>query len=156
MLTQDQVIPLLLEAAPGFESTWREHLQWWGTEERGIYNDTGAFATYVVDALEMGHTQEFAQVFGVLERLLTEGDENTKAAASVGALESIQVQSTHRPFGPNAFLPWLGPKSREAWDAIDALWEAGGGSLAGVVRLEGELVCDRVDAPPRWWQFWKR
>jgi hypothetical protein len=156
MITQDEVIPLLLAACPGFEPAWREHLEWWGDQERGIYNDTAAFATYIIDSYGSGHTAEFDLAFAALERILAQGDENARAAASIGALESIQVQSTHYPFGPTAFLPWLGPKSREAWDSIEALWEAGGGSLMGVVRLERDLADGRVGGPIRWWQFWRR
>lgn len=156
MITQDQVIPLLLAACPGFEPAWREHLQWWGGVERGIFNDTSVFAEYIIDCQIAGNTGDFEAAFAALERILNEGDENARAAASIGALESIQVQSTHYPFGPSAFLRWLGPKSKETWDSIEALWVAGGGSLAGVVRLERDLAGGRVGGPIRWWQFWRR
>ena len=147
---------MLLEACPGFEPKCKDHLEWWAGEQRGIYNDTAEFATYIIESYANHQTAEFGRAFAVIEKLLVEGDENTRAAASVGALESIQVQSTHHPFGPDAFLPWLGPKSREAWNSIGELWKAGGGSLAGVVRLERDLAGGRVGGPVRWWQFWRR
>jgi hypothetical protein len=156
MITQDQVIPLLLAACPGFEPAWREHLEWWEGEERGVFNDISAFAEYIIDCQIAGNTGDFEAAFVAIKRILNEGDENARAAASIGALESIQVQSTHQAFGPTAFLPWLGPKSREAWDAIEAVWEAGGGSLAGVLRVERDLAGSRLGGHVRWWQFWRR
>src|SRR4029453_15928477 len=62
--------------------------------------------------------------------------EEARVAATVGVLESVQVQSTHYPFGQEAFVQWLGPLSRQAWFEIDELWRAGGGPLAGVIRAE--------------------
>jgi hypothetical protein len=90
MITQDEVIPLLLAACPGFEPAWREHLEWWGDRERGIYNDTAAFATYIIDSYGSGHTAEFDLAFAALERILAQGDENARAAASIGALNQFR------------------------------------------------------------------
>ncbi len=146
---------MLLAACPGFESAWKEHLEWWNEEQRGIYSDTAAFATYIVESYASHRTSEFDRAFEAIEQILSEGDEDARAAASIGALESIQVQSTHHAFGPDAFVPWLGPKSREAWDSIGALWEAGGGSLAGVVRFERDQAGGRRIGLARWWQFWR-
>ncbi|HEY0874764.1 MAG TPA: hypothetical protein VGD94_14925 [Vicinamibacterales bacterium] len=88
---------------------------------------------------ERGDTSEFEAVFDTVERILREGDEEARAAAALGVLESVQVQSTHYTFGPEVYVKWLGPLSRQAWREVDALWVAGDGSLAGVVRLERSL-----------------
>jgi hypothetical protein len=152
MITKNDVMPALLEACPGFEAMWAEHLKWWGDEERGIYNDTAELATYLVLSYERGNSSEFKAVFDTVERILRDGDEEARGAASVGVLESVQVQASHYTFGPAVFLGWLGPLSRQAWSEIEALWEAGGGSLAGVVRLERQLQ-DAAAPPRRWWPF---
>jgi len=38
-ITKKEVLPLLMEKAPGFEESWRKHLEWWGEKERGDFND---------------------------------------------------------------------------------------------------------------------
>jgi hypothetical protein len=132
-----------------------EHLEWWGKQERGIFNDTGEFAAYIVESLERGKTDEFEVAFDTVERIVREGDDEARGAAITGVLEDIQVMASHHSFGPDAFIPWLGPLSRQAWLEIEVVWAAGGNSLAGVIRLERRLE----EAGPKakaWWQFWRR
>lgn len=155
VITQSDVMPLLLEACPGFEPTWREHRDSWDGEEPGIYNDTGAFAEYLVACCARGETSEFERAFATIERLVCEGDEAARDAAVFGVLESVQTRSTHESFGPEAFVGWLGPLSRRAWSEIDELWRANGGSLAGVVRAEVGAARG-LEPLRRWWQFRKR
>lgn len=152
MITKNDVMPALLKACPGFEPAWAEHLKWWGDGKRGIYNDSAELATYLVLSYERGDTSEFKALFDTIERILRDGDEEARGTAAVGVLESVQVQASHYAFGPSVFLEWLGPLSRQAWDESEALWDAGGGSLAGVVRLERQL---QDAAVPRrgWWPF---
>ena len=136
MITGTQVVFLLLEACPSARPRWEEHLAWWKGEDAGAFNDVAVFAHHIVDSYSNGLTDEYPAFFAAVERILEEGDEQARRLASIGALEDIQTISTHRTFGPAAFVGWLGPKSRAAWDEIDAVWRAGGGSLMGVVRLE--------------------
>lgn len=109
------------------------------------------FAQHTVDNYANGITAECGPLFAAIERILEIGDEDAIGLAVTGVLEDIQTISTHHPFGPAVFEPWLGPKSRQAWAETDALWRAGGGSLAGVIRHERSLTKRR-----KWWQFWKR
>lgn len=152
MIAKEDVMPELLAACPGFQEAWTKHLEWWGDAERGIFNDTGEFASYLVSSYQQGTTSEFDVAFRTIERILREGDAEARGAASIGVLESVQVQASHHPFGSDAFVKWLGPLSREVWREIDALWEAGGGSLMGVVRLEQQR--SEETSPRRsWWPF---
>lgn len=152
VITKGEVIPLLLETCPGISARWAEHLAGWEGSERGPFNDTSEIARYVVDSFAEVKTEEFGALFSLLERIIRDGDEDARGLAVVGVLESVQTISSHHAFGPEAFESWLGPLSRQAWADIDRLWSAGGGSLAGVVRYEQQVVA----APRRrWWQFWK-
>ncbi len=152
-ITKNQVVPLLLEACPSAQPAWQEHLAWWEGEEAGDFNDVSVFARHIVDSYAKGLTGECDALFTTLERILAEGDDEARSLAAFGVLEDIQTISSHESFGSDAFVVWLGPKSRTAWKYIDALWQAGGGSLAGVVRLERSL--ESQDARRPWWQFWK-
>jgi len=152
-ITKTQVVPLLLEACPTAQPAWQEHLAWWKGKEAGGFNDVNVFAHHIVESYAKGLTAECRALFATVERILEEGDEEAQSLAALGVLEDIQTISTHHSFGPAAFVGLLGPKSRKAWKQIDALWTAGGGSLAGVVRFEQSLPSRKVK---RWWQFWKR
>lgn len=154
MISKRDVIPFLLEACPGFEPMWHEHRELWHGEEAGIFIDAGEFARYLVECYARGETTEFDSAFSAVERLIREGDDEARGAVTVGVLESVQVQSTHHPFGPEPFLQWLGPLSRQAWGEIEELWRAGGGSLAGVIRAEARAATDLAPRK-RWWQVWK-
>ena len=135
-ITRTQVVALLLEASPSARPAWEEHLASWKGEQAGDFNGAAVFAHHIVDCYANEATADFGALFATLERILCEGDEEARSLAAFGVLEDVQTVSSHRPFGPDVFVEWLGPKSRDAWDQIAALWRAGGGSLAGVTRYE--------------------
>lgn len=136
MIRQDEVMDLLRACCPAFEERWKEHLQYWGNEERGIFNDTGEFAHFVVDSYSKNDTSFFPALFDILEKIINDGDEKACAAATVGILESIHTISSNREFGPDPFERWLRPKSLAFWRENEKLWDASGGSLAGIVRAQ--------------------
>jgi hypothetical protein len=135
-ITRKQVMPLLMEAAPAFEESWRKHLEWWGDQERGDFNDVAEFAHYLVQSYAAGRTSELPPVFSTVEQILQDGDASAKELATIGVLEDIQTIASHEPFGGCAFVRWLGPLSLEAWAEIDKLWNSSGNSLMGVLRVE--------------------
>jgi hypothetical protein len=138
-IAKPQVVALLLEASPSARRAWEEHLASWNGEQAGDFNDVAVFAHHIVDCYAKGATTEYGALFATLERILREGDEEARRLAAFGVLEDVQTLSSHQPFGPDAFVSWLGPKSREAWDQIATLWRSGGGSLAGVIQFERSL-----------------
>jgi hypothetical protein len=133
-LRRDLIEPLLA-ACPSFRPRWEQHLADWHGEDAGIYNDLAVFAHHLVDSYAADRTAEFAAVFQLIERLLSQGPEELREPLSLGLLEDLQVIGSHHPFGGDAFLPWLGPESRRAWQEISKLWE-GKPSLADVIRTE--------------------
>ncbi|RYG71029.1 hypothetical protein EON80_06045 [bacterium] len=135
MIELHQISGLMLEAAPGAQSRWDEHIEYWNGEKAGDYNDIGEFAHYVVDGYEKGETAEFDAIFQVIERLIIEGNDETQGVAIVGFLEDVQNISSHREFGESVFVPYLRPKSREAWNALTTFWE-GKSSLEDAIRAE--------------------
>ena len=111
-----------------------EHLKYWEGDRRGIFNDTGEFATFVVDSFGNHEIEFFPALFETIERIINEGDESARAAVTVGVLESIQTISSNREFGFEPFEQWLKPQSLKFWKDTSRLWEIGEGSLAGVIR----------------------
>jgi hypothetical protein len=66
-------MPLLMEAAPGFDESWRKHLEWWGDKDRGDFIDVSEFASYLVESFSAGTTLELRSVFATVERILQDG-----------------------------------------------------------------------------------
>jgi predicted transcriptional regulator len=135
MITKPQVMPLLIEACPGFQPTWQAHLEWWKGEEPGAYNDTAEFARYLVESFESGQTSEFPAAFAAIEKILNEGDQESRDIAGYGVIESLQTIGSNHSCGEDVFIQWLGPTSRRAWAEIEKMWE-GKSSLADVIRAE--------------------
>ena len=128
-------MPLLLEACPGFQPTWQAHLEWWEGEEPGAYNHTSEFARYLVESFESGQTSEFPAAFAAIEKILNEGDQESRNIAGIGVIESLQTIGSNHLCGEQVFIQWLSPTSRRAWAEIERMWE-GKNSLADVLRAE--------------------
>jgi hypothetical protein len=135
MIQKAEIVPLVLASCPGFKSSWEKHRELWHGEEAGIFNDLGVFATYIVDAYARQEIEPVAAAFALVEELLEGGDEEVRAAASIGFLEDVKNAASWRPFGATVFIQWLGPKSKEAWAEIDEMWR-GKTNLMEVVRAE--------------------
>ena len=126
---------MLLEACPGFEKTWKEHLNWWGGEEAGEFNDVAEFARYLVESFEKGQTSEFPAAFAVIEEILNKGDQQARDLAAIGIIEDLQTIGSNHDCGAEVFKPWLGETSTLAWQQIEKIWE-GKNSLMDVLRAE--------------------
>ena len=105
-----------------------------GGDERGSYNDAAEFARYLVESYNRGDTAEFEAAFATIEKLINEGDEDTRGVAIVGVLEYIQTNASHS-CGSDVFVQWLGPESRAAWADIAQTW-SGKTSFMDVLRAE--------------------
>src|SRR5438128_360048 len=123
MIIKSEVMPLLLAACPGFQSTWQEHLESWNGEGPGAFNDAAEFARYLVQSYERGDTSEFVAAFSAIETILNEGDEDARDIAGIGVIEDLQTIGYNHSCGADVFVEWLGPTSRIAWSQIAKLWE---------------------------------
>jgi len=135
MIQQSQIVELLLQACPTSQQCWDEHREWWGDEDAGAYNDIAVFAHFAVDSFASGKTDCLPALFGAIESVLSDGEEEARQLAIVGFLEGVQNIASHRPFGYDAFVPWLGVNSIVAWRSLEKLWE-GKASLMDVVRSQ--------------------
>jgi hypothetical protein len=135
MLSNTEVITNLIEACPGIESKWEEHLAWWGDEERGSYNDISVIAHYLVERVTEDQTDFFPKVFQLIEQYLVEGGEEIRNLMVVGLLEGLQNVGSWESVGYRVFEKWLGPESQLAWRYLEKLWE-GKSSVMDVLREE--------------------
>ena len=136
-MTESDAIESLIALCPGIGQSWSEHLEFWGDDERGHFNDISVVSHFIVDSYQAGQTEWFPEVFDQVERLVSNGDEDISGLAIVGLLENIQNTMSWTEEGYHGFEPWLGPESLEAWRELEKLWE-GKSSIVDVIR-EQEL-----------------
>lgn len=137
-------MPFLLARCPGFEPRWAEHVKWWRGEEAGIYNDLGAFSEFVIEAFERGETDVVVAAFDAIEQLLRDGDKAVQQITAIDPLETIRNIASHRSYGKQALVKYLGPLSAQAWAHIEDTWR-GKHSLADVVRAEVRAAKKKLD-----------
>jgi len=135
-LTEAEVMPRLVAAFPGFRPRWEEHLAHWKGASAGNYGDLAEFVHFVVEDLyPNGQSEDVQRVFGLMEKWLVDGSQAVRGLVVIGFLETLQNVASWQAFGKVAFIPFLGSKSREAWDDVERMW-AGKSSLFEVIRAE--------------------
>jgi hypothetical protein len=81
------------------------------------------FVYFVVrDLYPSGKIEEVQHAFDVMEYLLKNGNHGVRELVQIGFLEDLQSVAFQQAIGKEAFVPFLGPKSRDAWDELERLW----------------------------------
>jgi len=136
---EEVLMPRLVAEFPAFRPRWEEHLQYWNGEPAGTYNDIAEFARFVVkDLYPAGSTEEMQRAFDIMEEFLVIGNPKLQDLVVIGFLEDVQIIASWQPFGEAAFIPFLGQKSRAAWDELERVW-AGKTSLMEVLEAEHKV-----------------
>lgn len=120
MLSQDQVMPLLLDACPSFWVVWDSELD--EEDRKLLYVCLGSFAKHLLDLKQQRPTSEFAAVVEVIERLYLEGDTSTQEAATIGLLEAVQNVWGNSGVATDDFEQLLLPESRVWWQQLELFW----------------------------------
>jgi hypothetical protein len=134
VITIDQALDELIEASPSFlgATDLYDYMEWSEEEDTpDPYVRVGVFAQHVVRLVERGDATDLAGVFSVVERLLTEGDNETRDLVRLGFVESLQNICSHDDVKASAdtILPLLGPAATDVWIELEALWGAASQSL---------------------------
>lgn len=129
----NEAIETLLALCPGIEESWSEHLDFWGGDERGSFNDISVVSHFIVDSYRANSTDWIPNIFGEIERLTSDDNEDVRGLIIVGLLENLQNSMSWTDEGYHVFEPWLGPNSLRAWRELEVLWE-GKSSLIDVIR----------------------
>lgn len=116
------LMPRLVAEFPAFRPRWDKHLEYWEGNPAGYYNDITQFVYFVVkDLYPSGKIEEVQRALDVIEDLLTNGSKAVRESVVIGFLEDLQNLAAGQAFGKEAFIPLLGPKSREAWDELERI-----------------------------------
>lgn len=127
MISKENIIPLLVEASPGFQTIWEEFVKTQNGELEDLpyFICLGDFAQYLIEKLDKKVTHDFEAIFQVVERLHIEGDHYVKEAATVGLLEGIQNIMLNTNKNPDLFRPFLLPETARWWNKLNDFWENG-------------------------------
>ena len=60
--------------------------------------------------------------FDLMEYWLKNGNKSVRDLVVIGFFEDLQNDASQQAFGKEAFVQFLGPKSREAWDELERFW----------------------------------
>ena len=117
------IMPRLVAEFPGFRSRWEKHVESWNGKPAGNYNDITQFVYFVVEDLyPSGKTEEVQRLFDMMEDWLKNGSNGVQELVVVGFFEDLQNLASQQTFGKEAFVPFLGPESREEWDELERFW----------------------------------
>ena len=125
MITQDTMFEPLLEAAPGFNVKWKEFVEEWEGERRGLplYLVMPELARYIVHLIEGGEQKELKAIFNVIERWHLEGDAYVSEAATIGILEDLQnLNIVKEQDMPDRIEELLEPESKKMWFKLYEFW----------------------------------
>jgi hypothetical protein len=120
VMTQDQIIPLLIESCPSFRALGDEHRQEHGEEI--LYVLLGSFARHLLQLHRQDQTEVFSAVAEAIERMHIEGDSYVREAATIGLLEGIQNVWSNEGVDPELFARDLLPESARWWQSLQAFW----------------------------------
>jgi hypothetical protein len=112
MIGYVEVVPLLTAACP----TYSGSIHAAGAEEdEGEYLTVGRVVAHLIELLGRDDHECLLSVFGVVEWVLEEGDDEARALLTEGFFDDLTNPDfyTTSPNDPRAFVPWLGPRARE-------------------------------------------
>jgi hypothetical protein len=115
----------LLGVCPSFSPRWQAFRDEW--KDKGdylpLYWALADFARHLIEMLERGDTRDFPLIFATVERLVVEGDDYVREAATVGLLEDLQNLNLHAATKPDQFREYLKPESERQWGELYRDWE---------------------------------
>lgn len=121
MIKREEMLRLLCKTYPGFRNKIVENVDDWITDdgELMIYPWMSQLCDLVVGRLSEGDYGDADELFSLVERLITEGDEEVSTAIAVGFLEYMQHQTQ---LEPNYWIPLLGTKSAAHCEAMNRFY----------------------------------
>lgn len=120
MVSDTQVIELMLKKFPDFKKVLKEYIELFG-EDSGLHGHMIAFTHYISDLIVQDKISkdELNKVFKFIEEIMEEGTDTAKEAAATCFLENLINATSWGTIQASIFVPLLGKKSKEfckAWD----------------------------------------
>lgn len=134
MITRHNMFEPLVEAVPSFRHQRDAFVAYWTSPENVDGYPVGdlpnylllaELATYFVDQLQIGETQEVVAGLGVCEQWLIKGDDYVREAATVGLLESLQNRVEVQQLPEERITTLLGREGLRWWEKLKDFWSSG-------------------------------
>lgn len=124
MIEQEQIMNRLLAACPSYRKRYERYIEqhYEVGEKRLIYVDIGDFVEYAIDCDQSGKTEEFEDLFEVIEQFLVNGDAEIQEFATVGILETFQNKLPDRNIEYREWEIRLHPESKRRWNRLIEDW----------------------------------
>lgn len=116
-----------LSACPSFERRLTEFRAEWVEGQPSLFNILAELGTHLAHLLQAGRTAEIAATLGVVERILTSGNEAVVHATTLGLLTTLQSEAKYCGLDPEVFVGDLGPNTWAWWNDLDKNYQAGQG-----------------------------
>ncbi|MDH0176861.1 transposase [Aeromonas dhakensis] len=124
MINRNEMMGLLLTVCPRVKPRWSAFLEDW--RDDGVdpprYSFFGDIARLVSSLYQEGCENELRDIFSVIERWCTEGDDYVREATRVGILEDLQNMNLMGLVPPKALIRFLGPQSSMDWHELEQFW----------------------------------
>jgi hypothetical protein len=146
MIQRGQVVSLFLQACPELAPAWEQECREWDLNPAdGMELQTAITVhpdpnpqlylhlprlvwEYLIAHYAVGRTGHFPAIFDLIERCIVEGDKDDRYVsefAVIGVLEDLQGAVLRKGLPDDAFFPWLGRESKEAWNDLHRFWGTG-------------------------------
>lgn len=126
MINRDEMMSDIITACPEFAPIYESFVADWRDEaETPLYHALGDFARYLISLLNTRDHWQIDAAFETIERLLIDGDDSVREAATIGILESLQNTHLHADTKPEQFLEFLRPVSLRYWKKVEDFWDSG-------------------------------
>lgn len=124
MIQRAEVMEILIESCPSFQTRWEEHLQdiWDRESESILYTDFSVFASYLSELVIIRDFREFTDVLDRVELLLHEGDSFVKEAVVVGLLEDFQNYLLSKGYDLSLIEKYLKSETKKHWLELIKFW----------------------------------
>lgn len=124
VIEKQQIFPMLLAACPSYVNRYEAYIakNYEPEEERLLYVDICDFTAYIIECDQHQKTDEFNDVFELVEQMLVHGDYYVKDFATVGILETLQNQLLDKKIELGEFEKRLYPESKLCWNQIIDFW----------------------------------
>jgi len=124
VIRRDDIMALFVNACPSFQEKWEGHLQdiWDRNSESILYTDLAEFARHLTELVIHNKLSELANVFGLVEKLLFEGDPFVQEAVVVGLIEDFQGGLERNGYDLKTFEKFLEPETQKYWTKVIKFW----------------------------------
>lgn len=132
-ISANDCMKLILERVPEFQEDWDLFQKDWEDEEvkLGLCGQMSEFSHFVADNYQLLGPIRMKQIFALAEEILQKGDDDSQIAVTTCFIENILNRCSGKLIPPEAFIPFLGPESRDfsrAWDELSkdrtpGLWD---------------------------------